>query len=499
MMLSNLNLSSLPECNFEVRYVDSVLLNPCAEYQRLLRMSKVAKIAANFSEYIANEPKVSYRDGRYFVFDGQNTIEARKTCNGGRDLPIRCKVFYGLSKEHEALLFAVQTGISSELTAGEQLRAKLVAHEENACDFVSVTEDTGVRFALDGIRAPWKIYCIRSAYYIYKSYGASLYREMLSVLVDAWGGDSDSFLSGILHGMARFLALYQGEYSRERLILRLRTVHPKTITRLAQNDTGNVADRHMKQKLEQQGYEAKRGKHTAVKGKGQKRFIRFRTLGTGYSEEEIKAVLEGKAKHQPYQRKLPKEQTFQLLVDIQGKMAEGKSVGYKRWATKFNLKEMSKTLLFLQEQKISSAEELRERAAAATKRYHAMGDSIKAAETRLAEIAVLKTHIINYAKTRPVYDAYRKSGYSKKFLEAHREEITLHKAAKAAFDEAGLQKLPKVKELDAEFAELLTKKKASYPDYRKARNEMQELVRAQKNVERFFAEEKDTTEKTQTR
>ena len=153
-------------------------------------------------------------------------------------------------------------------------------------------------------------------------------------------------------------------------------------------------------------------------------------------------------------------------------MAEGKSVGYKKWATKFNLKEMSKTLLFLQEQKISSAEELRERAAVATERYHTMGNSIKAAEARLTEIAVLKTHIINYAKTRPVYDAYRKSGYSKKFLEAHREKITLHKAAKAAFDEAGLQKLPKVKELDAEFAELLTKKKASYPDYRKARNEI---------------------------
>ena len=253
------------------------------------------------------------------------------------------------------------------------------------------------------------------------------------------------------------------------------------------------------QKLVQQGYEVKRGKHTAVKGKGQKRFIRFRTLGTDYGEDEIKAVLEGKAKHQPYQKKVPKEQPFQLLVDIQGKMTEGKSVGYKKWATKFNLKEMSKTLLFLQEQKINSAEELRERAAAATERYHAMGDSIKAAEARLTEIAVLKTHIINYAKTRDVYAAYRKAGYSKTFLDAHREEITLHKAAKAAFDEAEMQKLPKVKELDAEFAELLTKKKAAYPDYRKARNEMQELVRAQKNVERFLAEEKDTTEKTQTR
>ena len=78
------------------------------------------------------------------------------------------------------------------------------------------------------------------------------------------------------------------------------------------------------QKLEQQGYEVKRGKYTAVKGKGQKRFIRFRTLGTGYGEDEIKAVLEGKAKHQPYQKLPPKEQPFQLLVDIQGKMAAGK-------------------------------------------------------------------------------------------------------------------------------------------------------------------------------
>ena len=85
-----------------------------------------------------------------------------------------------------------------------------------------------------------------------------------------------------------------------------------------------------------------------------------------------------------------------------------------------------------------------------------------------------------------MYTAYRKAGYSKALLEAHREKITLHKAAKAAFDEAGLQKLPKVKELDAEFSELLTKKKAAYPDYRKARNEMQELVRAQKNIERFL-------------
>ena len=253
------------------------------------------------------------------------------------------------------------------------------------------------------------------------------------------------------------------------------------------------------QKLEQQGYEIKRGKHTSVKGARQKRFIRFRTLGAGYSEDEIKAVIAGEAERRPHQKQPPKEQPFHLLVDIQAKLSEGKGEGYARWAKRYNLKEMSKTLIFLQENKIGSIEEMQERVNAATARYHELGDSIKAAEQRMTEIAVLRAHIVNYAKTRSVYDAYRKAGYSKKFLEQHREQITLHKAAKVAFDEAGLKKLPKVKELNVEYAELLAKKKSAYPEYRKARDEIQELMKAQKNVELFFAEGKDPKEKSQTR
>ena len=155
------------------------------------------------------------------------------------------------------------------------------------------------------------------------------------------------------------------------------------------------------QKLEQQGYEIKRGKYTSVKGARQKRFIRLKTLGAGYSEDEIKAVIAGKAEHRPHQKQPSKEQPFQLLVDIQAKLAEGKGGGYERWAKKHNLKEMSKTLLFLQEQKISSADELKELADAALSHYHELGDSIKAAETRMAEIAVLRRTSSNYAKNAP--------------------------------------------------------------------------------------------------
>ena len=84
-----------------------------------------------------------------------------------------------------------------------------------------------------------------------------------------------------------------------------------------------------------------------------------------------------------------------------------------------------------------------------------LSDNIKAAEARIAEIIVLKKHIINYSKTRDIYVEYRKAGYSKKFFEEHREAITIHKAAKQAFDELGLKKIPRVKDLNEEYYKLM--------------------------------------------
>ena len=104
----------------------------------------------------------------------------------------------------------------------------------------------------------------------------------------------------------------------------------------------------------------------------------------------------------------------------------------------------------------------------------------------MAEIAVLKTHIINYAKTREVYVAYRKAGYSKKFKAEHESEILLHQTAKKAFDELGLKKLPTVKSLQAEYAALLAEKKSAYADYRRARDEMKELLTVRANVDRLM-------------
>ncbi len=156
--------------------------------------------------------------------------------------------------------------------------------------------------------------------------------------------------------------------------------------------------------------------------------------------------------------------------------------GYARWAQSFNLKQMASTLNFLTERKLLDYGTLCKKTDEVTVRFHELSGQIKAAEARMAEIAVMKKHIINYAKTREVYVAYRKAGYSKKFLAEHEADILLHKAAKKAFDEMGIKKLPTVKSLQTEYAALLSEKKKLYPEYSSTRQEMRDLQMAKANV-----------------
>ena len=81
------------------------------------------------------------------------------------------------------------------------------------------------------------------------------------------------------------------------------------------------------------------------------------------------------------------------------------------------------------------------------------------------------------------------AGYSRKFRQEHEEEILLHQAAKEAFNELNVKKLPTIKELQTEYAKLLTDKKAAYAEYRQARAAMRELLTVKNNVDRVLAME----------
>ena len=185
-------------------------------------------------------------------------------------------------------------------------------------------------------------------------------------------------------------------------------------------------------------------------------------------------------------------------MDIDRKLREGKGVGYVKWASNFNLKQMAATLSFLTQNKMLAYSDLKKATDDASEKFDELADEIKAAEQRMAEINALRTHILNYIKTRDVYVAYRKAGYSKKYRTDHETEILLHQAAKKAFDELGLKKLPTVKSLNAEYSELAARKKKAYAEYRDARNKMRELQIHKANVDMLLGNDaKDESVRSQ--
>lgn len=257
--------------------------------------------------------------------------------------------------------------------------------------------------------------------------------------------------------------------------------------------------------LQEMGYEIKRAKHIGIKGEGQKPFLRFDSLGAGYREEDFEKVFKGEESFNPPPREKQShryeksEKKFDMLLDIQDIIAKGKGPGYERWAKVHNIKQISQTLIYLRDHDIRDMDELTKRATDSATRFAELSQTIKDAEKRMAEIAVLKTHIINYSKTKDVYVAYRKAGYSKQFFETHREEILLHKVAKEAFGQL-VGGVPKLKDLNQEYSELLKKKKDAYAEYRRIKEENKELQMAKHNLERFLnQQEEEQKEKQQSK
>lgn len=216
--------------------------------------------------------------------------------------------------------------------------------------------------------------------------------------------------------------------------------------------------------------------------------IKLHTLGAGYSEAELRDVIAGKATHNPR----GKRERASLLIDIEAKLAVGKGSGYAQWSKVFNVKQMAKTLLYLQEHGITGREELNTRADAASEKLSALNDRIKKIDTRIAEITELHGQIVTYAKTRKTFDEYTASRYSRKFFDAHADEIEQHRAAKRYFNAHGIEKLPKIKTLNAEFDTLVAEKRVAYAEYRAIRDEQRELLVHRHNVEMFLGKEKSS-------
>lgn len=241
--------------------------------------------------------------------------------------------------------------------------------------------------------------------------------------------------------------------------------------------------------LSEKGYEIRYGKHIALKKKDENRFVRLDSLGTGYTQEDLinSFVKETKIrkKRKGYQKSLS------LLIDIQEKIREGKGGGYTHWAKVFNVKQMAQTILYLQENEFESFEQLDVATNEIIKRFHEVSAELKYLEKKLGDSKELKKQIINYSKTRDIYVEYRKAGYSKKFLEAHREEIQMHKAAKESFEKLGVSKIPIIKELNMQISESYDTRRNILEEYYQLKEEMRKMRVVRENVKRILNDRLD--------
>lgn len=234
--------------------------------------------------------------------------------------------------------------------------------------------------------------------------------------------------------------------------------------------------------LEASGVEVtRRGKSINFCVPGQKKPTRCNTLKGDYTEQAIRERIAGT--YIPSVQPKRSSSSVRMLIDIDAAMRAGKGAGYERWAKVFNVKQLAKAVAYLKEHGDMSYEDLQTKAQATTSRFNELSTQIKDMERRLSQNGELQKQIVNYSKTRAVYIAYRKAGYSKKFRAEHEADILIHQAAKKYFDSLGVEKLPTIKALREEYAEVLEAKRKAYAEYKQVREEMRELQNVKANID----------------
>lgn len=250
--------------------------------------------------------------------------------------------------------------------------------------------------------------------------------------------------------------------------------------------------------LQQAGYQVKDGKVPSLLGGEQKRYLRMDTLGEAYSPQALRAIIKGSRKHIP-KAKLAEELSDapaeNLVEQMQAKLNADNGAGRSRFQKVADLKQLASTFIYLEENHLLDRVTLDAKVEEVSQRYSKLKSQIKGIEGQLDENQQMQKHIIDYKKTRDVYVAYKKAGYSKKFLSEHESDIIKHKAAKKFFDERGMTKWPTIKNLRAEFDDLLAKKRSLYSEYRKVDKEVRELQKTQYYVDRVLGDDAVSTEK----
>ena len=242
--------------------------------------------------------------------------------------------------------------------------------------------------------------------------------------------------------------------------------------------------------MQEAGYEIKTGKYISFRAKGQERFTRSKTIGENYTEERIKERIAGRTPRRSQRQTTPKG--ISLIGDIQERIRLIDSKGYEHKAKLTILKEAARTLNYLTENNLLQYADLEKKVEDVHSSYDRTGKELKGVEARLREVQPLIKNISNYQRLKPVYDAFQKAKDKPGFKAKHEAELVIFEAARSTLlAMQGDEKLPSLKTLQAEQAQLFEEQERLYAERNRFKKEAKQIETIKSNVDTFLAPSAD--------
>ena len=242
--------------------------------------------------------------------------------------------------------------------------------------------------------------------------------------------------------------------------------------------------------MQEAGYEIKTGKYISFRAEGQERFTRSKTIGENYTEERIKERIAGRTPRRNRRQTVPKG--ISLIGDIQERIRLIDSKGYEYKAKLTILKEAARTLNYLTENNLLQYADLEKKVEDIHSSYDRTGKELKGVEARLREVQPLIKNISNYQRLKPVYDAFQKAKDKPGFKAKHEAELVIFEAARSTLlAMQGDEKLPSLKTLQAEQAQLFEEQERLYAERNRFKKEAKQIETIKSNVDTFLSPSAD--------
>ena len=242
--------------------------------------------------------------------------------------------------------------------------------------------------------------------------------------------------------------------------------------------------------MQEAGYEIKTGKYISFRAEGQERFTRSKTIGENYTEERIKERIAGRTPRRSRKQTAPKG--ISLIGDIQERVRLIDSKGYEYKAKLTILKEAARTLNYLTENNLLQYADLERKVEDVHSSYDRTGKELKGVEARLREVQPLIKNISNYQRLKPVYDAFQKAKDKPGFKAKHEAELVIFEAARSTLlAMQGDEKLPSLKTLQAEQAQLFEEQERLYAERNRLKKEVKQIETIKSNVDTFLSPSAD--------